>query len=80
MAPGLGTQHIPENLVREVDSRRFAATVAVGEEHLNVAYTDADDLAMFVLEHPNSSVVSPPEAVAAFRRRLERSHAIPARR
>lgn len=70
MAPGLGTQHIPENLVREVDSRRFAATVAVGEEHLNVAYTDADDLAMFVLEHPNSSVVSPPEAVAAFRRRL----------
>ena len=70
MAPGLGTQHIPENLVKVVDSRRFAATVAVGEEHLNVAYTDADDLAMFVLEHPNSSVVSPPEAVAAFRRRL----------
>lgn len=70
IAPGLGTQHIPENLVREVDSRRFAATVAVDGEHINVAYTDSDDLAMFVLEHPNSSVVSPPEAVAAFHRRL----------
>lgn len=70
IAPGLGTQHIPENLVREVDSRRFAATVAVDGEHINVAYSDADDLAMFVLEHPNSSIVSPPEAVEAFRRRL----------
>ncbi|PAU68692.1 WYL domain-containing protein [Bifidobacterium italicum] len=70
IAPGLGTQHIPENLVREVDSRRFAATVAVDGEHINVAYTDSDDLAMFVLEHPNSSVVSPPEAVAAYHRRL----------
>ncbi|RSX49695.1 WYL domain-containing protein [Bifidobacterium castoris] len=70
IAPGLGTQHIPENLVREVDSRRFAATVAVDGEHINVAYSDSDDLAMFVLEHPNSSVVSPPEAVAAFHRRL----------
>ncbi|KFI62961.1 WYL domain protein [Bifidobacterium cuniculi] len=71
IAPGLGTQHIPENLVREVDSRRFAATVAVDDgEHINVAYSDADDLAMFVLEHPNSSIVSPPEAVDAFRRRL----------
>ncbi|PLS28189.1 WYL domain-containing protein [Bifidobacterium anseris] len=70
IAPGLGTQHIPENLVKEVDSRRFAATVAVDGEHINVAYTDSDDLAMFVLEHPNSSVVSPPEAVAAYHRRL----------
>ncbi len=70
IAPGLGTQHIPENLVKEVDSRRFAATVAIGSEHINVAYSDSDDLAMFVLEHPNSSVVSPPEAVAAYHRRL----------
>ncbi|MEE1296538.1 MAG: WYL domain-containing protein [Bifidobacterium sp.] len=70
IAPGLGTQHIPENLVKEVDSRRFAATIAVDGEHINVAYSDADDLAMFVLEHPNSSIVSPPEAVEAFRRRL----------
>ena len=29
IAPGLGTQHIPENLVKEVDSRRFAATLSV---------------------------------------------------
>lgn len=70
IAPGLGTQHIPENLVKEVDSRRFAATVAIGSEHINVAYSDSYDLAMFVLEHPNSSVVSPPEAVAAYHRRL----------
>ena len=70
IAPGLGTQHIPENLVKEVDSRRFAATVAIGSEHINVADSDSDDLAMFVLEHPNSSVVSPPEAVAAYHRRL----------
>ncbi|MDK6949010.1 hypothetical protein QP284_26350, partial [Escherichia coli] len=44
---------------------RFAATVDVDGEHLNVAYTDSDDLAMFVLEHPGSCVVSPQEAVDA---------------
>ena len=70
IAPGLGTQHIPENLVKEVDSRRFAATLSVNGESLNVAYTDTDDLVMFVLEHPNTSIVNPPEAVDAFRRRL----------
>ena len=32
IAPGLGTQHIPENLVKEVDSRRFAATLSVNGE------------------------------------------------
>ena len=70
IAPGLGTQHIPENLVKEGDSRRFAATLSVNGESLNVAYTDTDDLVMFVLEHPNTSIVNPPEAVDAFRRRL----------
>lgn len=70
IAPGLGTQTIPDALVKVIDSRRFAATVDVDGEHLNVAYTDSDDLAMFVLEHPGSCVVSPQEAVNAFHRRL----------
>lgn len=70
IAPGLGTQMLPDSLIKVIDSRRFAATVDVDGEHLNVAYTDADDLAMFVLEHPGSSVVSPQEAVDAFNRRL----------
>ncbi|MDN6459928.1 MAG: WYL domain-containing protein, partial [Bifidobacterium crudilactis] len=51
IAPGLGTQTIPDALQRVIDSRRFAATVDVDGEHINVAYTDSDDLAMFVLEH-----------------------------
>ena len=44
IAPGLGTQSIPDELVKVVDQRRFAATVDVDGEHLNVAYTDSDDL------------------------------------
>ena len=70
IAPGLGTQTIPDALVKVIDSRRFAATVEVDGEHLNVAYTDSDDLAMFVLEHPGASIISPQEAVDAFHRRL----------
>lgn len=70
IAPGLGTQPIPDALVKVVDSRRFAATVDVGGEHLNVAYTDSDDLAMFVLEHPGAYVINPQEAVDALHRRL----------
>lgn len=71
IAPGLGTQTIPDNLVKVIDSRRFAATVDVDGEHINVAYTDSDDLAMFVLEHPGATIVSPQEAVDAFHRRLD---------
>lgn len=70
IAPGLGTQHIPDALVKVVDSRRFAATVEVDGSLINVAYTDSDDLAMFVLEHPGASIVSPQEAIDAFNRRL----------
>jgi predicted DNA-binding transcriptional regulator YafY len=70
MAPGLGTQTIPDALVKVIDSRRFAATIDVNGEHLNVAYTDSDDLAMFVLEHPGAYVVSPREAADALNRRL----------
>ena len=70
IAPGLGTQSIPDELVKVVDQRRFAATVDVDGEHLNVAYTDSDDLAMFVLSHPGACIISPQEAVAAFNRRL----------
>ncbi|KAB8289373.1 WYL domain-containing protein [Bifidobacterium ramosum] len=70
IAPGLGTQTIPETLVKVIDSRRFAATVDVDGEHINVAYTDSDDLAMFVLEHPGAYVVSPKEAADAYNRRL----------
>ncbi|WP_428885867.1 helix-turn-helix transcriptional regulator [Bifidobacterium dentium] len=70
IAPGLGTQSIPDELVKVVDQRRFAATVDVDGEHLNVAYTDSDDLAMFVLSHPGVCIVSPQEAVDAFNRRL----------
>lgn len=71
IAPGLGTQTIPPALVRVVDSRRFAATVDVDGENINVAYTDSDDLTMFVLEHPGAVIVSPQEAVDAFNRRLQ---------
>lgn len=70
IAPGLGTQTIPDALVKAIDSRRFAATVEVDGENINVAYTDSDDLAMFVLEHPGSHIVSPQEAADAFNRRL----------
>ena len=70
IAPGLGTQAIPDALVKVIDSRRFAATVDVDGELLNVAYTDSDDLAMFVLQHPGAAIVSPQEAVDAFHRRL----------
>ena len=70
IAPGLGTQTIPESLVKVIDSRRFAATVDVDGEHINVAYRDTDDLAMYVLEHPGASIISPKEAVEAFHRRL----------
>ncbi|MEK0306671.1 WYL domain-containing protein [Bifidobacterium sp. IMAU50988] len=71
IAPGLGVQHLPDDLVKVIDSRRFAATVDVDGENLNVAYADSDDLAMFVLEHPGASIISPQEAVDAFRRRLD---------
>ncbi len=70
IAPGLGTQTIPDTLMRVVDSRRFAATVKVEGENINVAYTDSDDLATFVLEHPGASIINPPEAIAAYKRRL----------
>ena len=70
IAPGLGTQRIPDQLVKVIDSRRFAAAIDVNGEHINVAYTDSDDLAMYVLEHPGASIISPQEAVAAFHRRL----------
>ncbi|NEG54703.1 WYL domain-containing protein [Bifidobacterium sp. SMA15] len=71
IAPGLGTQTIPDALVKVIDSRRFAATIDVDGEHINVAYTDSDDLAMYVLEHPGASIVSPQEAADAFHRRLK---------
>ena len=71
IAPGLGTQTIPDALVRVIDSRRFAATIDVDGETINVAYTDSDDLAIFVLEHPGAIIISPQEAADAFRRRLE---------
>ncbi|RBP98041.1 WYL domain-containing protein [Bifidobacterium aemilianum] len=70
IAPGLVNQPIPDELVKVIDSRRFAATVDVDGEHLNVAYTDADDLALYVLEHPGASVISPREAADALHRRL----------
>ncbi|NMM93261.1 helix-turn-helix transcriptional regulator [Bifidobacterium oedipodis] len=75
IAPGLGTQPIPDTLVKVIDSRRFAATVDVDGEHLNVAYTDSDDLAMFVLDHPGATIVSPQEAVDAYHRRLNAAKA-----
>ncbi|KFI46621.1 Predicted DNA-binding transcriptional regulator YafY, contains an HTH and WYL domains [Bifidobacterium bohemicum] len=70
IAPGLGTQPIPDSFVKVIDSRHFAATVDVDGEHMNVAYSDSDDLAMFVLEHPGAFIVSPQEAVDAWNRRL----------
>lgn len=71
IAPGLGTQPVPDDLMRVVDSRRFTATVQFDGENINVAYTDSDDLATYVLEHPGATIVSPQEAVDAFVRRLE---------
>ncbi len=71
LAPGLGTQAIPDALVKVIDSRRFAATIDVDGEQINVAYTDSDDLAMYVLEHPGAMIVGPQEAVDAFHRRLK---------
>ena len=76
IAPGLGTQSIPDALVKVIDSRRFAATIDVDGEHINVAYTDSDDLAMYVLEHPGASIVSPQEAAEAFHRRLKAAESL----
>lgn len=72
VAPGLGTQsdELPSRASSVVDQRRFAATVDVDGRHLNVAYTDSDNLAMFVLSHPGACIISPQEAVDAFNRRL----------
>lgn len=80
IAPGLGTQHIPENLVKEVDSRRFAATLSVNGESLNVAYTDTDDLVMFVLEHPNTSIVKSAGGRRCIPSTPQCGHRLPARR
>ena len=76
IAPGLGTQTIPDVLVKVIDSRRFAATIDVDGEHINVAYTDSDDLATYVLEHPGAAIVSPQEAVDAFHRRLRAAESL----
>ncbi|MDD6373063.1 MAG: WYL domain-containing protein [Bifidobacteriaceae bacterium] len=70
IAPGLGTQSIPDRLVKEVEQRRFTATVETDGEEIHVAYTDSNDLATFVLEHPGAVIVSPQEAVDSFKRRL----------
>ncbi|MBQ3308510.1 MAG: WYL domain-containing protein [Aeriscardovia sp.] len=70
IAPGLGTQVIPKHFIEAVDSRRYTATVETDGEPINVAYSDSDDLAMFVLEHPGSRIVRPQEAADAYRRRL----------
>ncbi|MDO4913707.1 MAG: WYL domain-containing protein [Bifidobacteriaceae bacterium] len=70
IAPGLGTQRIPDTLLKAIDSHRFAATIDVDGEYINVAYTDSDDLATFVLEHPGAIIVSPQEAADAYYRRL----------
>ncbi|OZG53238.1 WYL domain-containing protein [Pseudoscardovia radai] len=70
IAPGLGTQSIPDKLVKVVEQRRFTATVETDGEEIHVAYTDSDDLATFVLEHPGAVIKSPQEAVDSFKRRL----------
>lgn len=70
IAPGLGTQKIPEVLTNIVDSRRFAATVEFEGENINVAYTDSDDLASYILDHPGSLIIEPIEAREAYKRRL----------
>ncbi len=70
IAPGLGTQKIPEVLTNIVDSRRFAATVEFEGENINVAYTDSDDLASYMLDHPGSLIIEPIEAREAYKRRL----------
>lgn len=70
IAPGLGTQSIPDNLVKVVEQRRFTATVQTDGEEIHVAYTDSDDLATFVLEHPGAVIMNPQEAVDSFKRRL----------
>lgn len=70
IAPGLGTQTIPDKLVKVVEQRRFTATVDTDGEEIHVAYTDSDDLATFILEHPGAVIVSPKEAVDSFKRRL----------
>ena len=75
IAPGLGTQKIPEVHTNIVDSRRFAATVEFEGENINVAYTDSDDLASYVLDHPGSRILEPVEAREAYKRRLNASKA-----
>lgn len=75
IAPGLGTQKIPEVLTNIVDSRRFAATVEFEGENINVAYTDSDDLASYMLDHPGSLIIEPIEAREAYKRRLNAAKA-----
>ena len=71
IAPGLGMQKIPMDLIEALDSRKYAATVEINGEKINVVYADSDDLATFMLEHPSSRILTPFEAKEAYKKRLE---------
>ena len=71
IAPGLGMQKIPMDLIEALASRKYAATVEINGEKINVVYADSDDLATFMLEHPSSRILTPFEAKEAYKKRLE---------
>ena len=71
IVPGLGMQKIPIDLIEALDSRKYAATVEINGEKINVVYADSDDLATFMLEHPSSRILTPFEAKEAYKKRLE---------
>ena len=71
IAPGLGMQKIPMDLIEALDSRKYAATVESNGEKINVVYADSDDLATFMLEHPSSRILTPSEAKESYKKRLE---------
>lgn len=71
IAPGLGIQKIPKDLVEALASRKYTATVEINGEKINVIYADSDDLAAFMLEHPSSRILTPSVAKEAYIKRLE---------
>lgn len=71
IAPGLGIQKIPEDLIEALNSRKYTAAVELNGKKINVVYADSDDLATFMLEHPSSRILTPFVAKEAYIKRLE---------
>lgn len=71
IVPGLGIKSLNQPLREIIDARKFEAQVIVDGKHMNVAYSNANDLVMFMLAHPDAVLLSPQHAIDSYRVRLE---------